>query len=46
MVLILASMLANAAPVDEYASKPDWACSYGKETQTCGGPALFGEVEV
>jgi hypothetical protein len=37
---------ASAAPVDEWASKPAWACSYGVEDTTCGGPDVFGGFEV
>ncbi len=45
VALLALPQLASAAPLDDYASRPGWACAYGQERTACGGPGIFEGIE-
>lgn len=36
---------ARAGLIDDFASRDDWACSFGTDETTCGGPDAWHEIE-
>ena len=44
-VVIALPSLAKAAPLDDYASRPGWACAYGQSRTVCGGPGVYQGIE-
>lgn len=36
---------ARAGLIDEFASRDDWACSYGTDETSCGGPDSWHEID-
>ena len=44
MVWLWISALAVGQTFDEYASQPEWVCSYGAETNSCAGDVEFAGI--
>ncbi len=44
LLSLLIVTAAQAQTVDDYASRPGWACSYNQERTMCAGDDTFGEI--